>query len=257
MKDVQPASDDEVVKLAQRMNLSMTTGKNWAGGPLFPVDLEHGHGPSLWYQLFRKSDKDNYGVFSFQMLVQAVREELLIDECEWPVQRLRAVWASLIADCSTGLLPAGKFGVWMRSGEPVPPRLTNLERRRLMAVKARKQLDDKTAWLIEYERLAATKNIRRYDQETAAIQREISHLSQLVGAPSPAARPQSARRAGPRSDEDLQGGVDRPEALQPHKPDTPWMYRPVTARPQGRGKGDCNWEAQERLPAGADLSRTL
>ena len=30
-----------------------------------------------------------------------------------------------------------------------------------------------------------------------------------------------------------------PESLQPQKPDTPWMHRPVTARSYGRGKGEC------------------
>lgn len=230
MKGVEPASDEEVLKLSQRLNDKMANGKNWHGGAIFPVDLEHGHSASLWYELFRKVDTKSYGVIKFGQFLQGIREVLLIDEKEWPEGKLRSVWAVLIADSGNGYLGAGKFGVWMRSGEPVPAKLTNLERRRLIGQKARQELNAKTAWRIEYERVAAAENMRQYDKETAAIQREIGQLNSLLhGTP----RPQSARGAD---------DGDKPASMLPQKPDTPWMYRPASARPEGRAKGAANWE---------------
>ena len=134
----------------------------------------------------------------------------------------------LISDSANGYLNAGRFGVWMRSGEPVPPRLTNLERRRMMGVHARQQLDANTSWLIEYERVAAAENVRKFAGETTAIQREIARLGDPGGSGSGSgSRSQSARRAPSDA-----------EALRPRKSDFEGL-RPTSARGQGLGKGAC------------------
>jgi len=153
MVGVEPASEEEVVRLATLMNTRILTGYNWAGGKLFPTDLQHGQAQSHWYRLFRKIDPYGNGVFTFKQLLHALREVLLISEEEWSDHRVRTVWKVLIASSPNGYLNAGKFGTFMRSGEPVPPRLTNLERRRMLGVHARKQLDANTLWLIDYERV--------------------------------------------------------------------------------------------------------
>ena len=133
----------------------------------------------------------------------------------------------LIDGSATGYLDAGKFGIWLRAGETVTPRLTNLERRRMMGVHARKQLDANTLWLIDYERVAAAENMRKFSGETSAIQREIARLGEISGSPSH--RPQSARCASRGSTE---------EALLPRKSDFEGM-RPASARGHGRNPGEC------------------
>ena len=228
MAGVVPASEEEVITLATLMNTRILTGYNWAGGKLFPIDLQHGHGPSVWYRLFRKIDPFGNGVFTFKQLLHAIREELLISEEEWCDDRLRTVWKVLIADSPNGYLNAGKFGIFMRAGEPVPPRLTNLERRRMIGVHARKQLDANTLWLIDYERVAAAENMSKFSVETTAIQKEIARLAEISTPRS--SRPQSARAS-------RQKGLGD-EALFPRKSEFEGL-RPASARGQGLGKGEC------------------
>jgi len=228
MAGVEHASEEEVTKLATLMNTRILTGHNWAGGKLFPVDQMRGHGPSVWYRLFRKIDPFGNGVFTFKQLLHAIREELLISEEEWCDDRLRTVWVVLIADSPNGYLNAGKFGIFMRAGEPVPPRLTNLERRRMMGVHARKQLDANTLWLIDYERVAAAANMDKFSVETTAIQKEIARLAEISSPRN--SRPQSARAA-------RQKGLGD-EALMPRKSEFEGL-RPASARGQGLGKGEC------------------
>lgn len=91
MVGVEPARDADVLKLAERINTQLISGRNWAGGPLFPTDLQNGQSTSLWYQLFRKIDPYGNGVFNFKQFVRGVREELLIGEQEWPEERLKMV----------------------------------------------------------------------------------------------------------------------------------------------------------------------
>ena len=138
------------------------------------------------------------------------------------------VWKVLIADSPNGYLNAGKFGIFMRAGEPVPPRLTNLERRRMIGVHARKQLDANTLWLIDYERVAAAENMSKFSVETTAIQKEIARLAEISTPRS--SRPQSARAS-------RQKGLGD-EALFPRKSEFEGL-RPASARGQGLGKGEC------------------
>ena len=139
------------------------------------------------------------------------------------------MWKVLIADSPNGYCSAGKFGIFMRAAEPVPPRLTNLERRRMIGVHARKQLDANTLWLIDYERVAAAENMSKFSVETTAIQKEIARLAE---ASTPRrSRPQSARAA---SRQKSLGD----EALFPRKSEFEGL-RPASARGQGLGKGEC------------------
>ena len=227
---VTPAALAEVVALAARMHRAIVTGRSWTGGMLVPRDVHYGVNASVWYRLFKKVDKDDYGVFSFSQLMQLVRHELLIDEAEWPEARMRTVWAALVAGSANGYLPAGKFGTWMRSGEPSPERLTTIERRRIMAMRARRELDRETGRLVGFESEASARSVRQCRDETTVVLKEIKRLRN-VGKVA-AARPQSARTLSVKNDE-------LPEALQPQIPDTPWMCRPATARGYGRGKGEC------------------
>jgi hypothetical protein len=140
------------------------------------------------------------------------------------------VWKVLISKSPNGYLNAGNFGVFMRKGEPVPPRLTNLERRRMLGVHARKQLDANTLWLIDYERVAATETMGKYHVETTAIQKELARLDE-ISTPRhsrPNSRPQSARAAR------QQGLGD--EALFPKKSEFEGL-RPASARGSGVAKG--------------------
>ena len=82
------------------------------------------------------------------------------NEAEWPEARMRAVWAALVAGSANGYLPAGKFGPWMRSGEPSPERLTTIERRRIMAMRARRELDRETGRLVGFESEASARSVR-------------------------------------------------------------------------------------------------
>ena len=152
---------------------------------------------------------------------------LYIEEKEWPDQWLREIWVALaVADDGNGYLSAGKFGVWIRSGAEPPERLSMLERRRMMGIRSRRILDEKTKWLVDYESGVAARKVRQCDQETAAIKREIMHLKSICSPGSSAAgtpqRPQSARTD-----------------LRPKKPDAPWTERPNSARQYGRAKGQC------------------
>jgi len=230
MVGVTPASEEDVIKLSTLMNTRILTGHNWAGGKLFPVDLCHGQAQPIWYRLFRKIDPFGNGVFTFKQLLHCIREELLISEEEWSDDHLRTVWKVLISKSPNGYLNAGNFGVFMRKGEPVPPRLTNLERRRMLGVHARKQLDANTLWLIDYERVAATETMGKYHVETTAIQKELARLDE-ISTPRhsrPNSRPQSARAAR------QQGLGD--EALFPKKSEFEGL-RPASARGSGVAKG--------------------
>ena len=97
--DVQPASEEEVARLAKRMTERMDY--------VFPDPASR-----AWYAMFKVVDVDGSGMIKYTELVAMVREHLRLSSFMLPDAELQAVWRALDNDDS-GFLTAGEFGVFM------------------------------------------------------------------------------------------------------------------------------------------------
>ena len=140
---------------------------------------------------------------------------MLIDEREWPESAVQSVWASLVADSKVGTLKAGPFVAWFRSADQAQERLTIVERRRLMGVRARRMLDASTAVLAQAGRADAKDTMRSFVKQSASLEPQISgivaQIAELRGEPE---RPSSACGALHSNSEILMTPMARPQSAR-------------------------------------------
>ena len=169
MADVPPASDAEVRALAEQLHASMVA-RNY----------------SSWFRLFKLMDADDSGIIMFVELQDIVRGELELSTKQLSEDSLKSLWVSLDSDRS-GHITAKEFGQFMRRGVPEAVKMSRgavLEKKRLLAVRNRADLEQERVERMEIELRAAARKVKAHEAEKALLQAELQKLTSEANSAS-------------------------------------------------------------------------
>ena len=128
-----------------------------------------------WFALFKQIDVDRSGRISMDEFRGVVRNELKISPDEIHEAELQSLWLALDADLS-GFVTAGEFGAFMRKGEPVVEKPSNLEVRFQNARRERAKWDAKAAAATEEHISILKDRAAAYNAASAAYETERERL---------------------------------------------------------------------------------
>ena len=156
------AAESTVVALSTRLNDRM-------------AEMEPDPLKRSWFALFKQIDVDRSGRISMDEFRGVVRNELKISPDEIHEAELQSLWLALDADLS-GFVTAGEFGAFMRKGEPVVEKPSNLEVRFQNARRERAKWDAKAAAATEEHISILKDRAAAYNAASAAYETERERL---------------------------------------------------------------------------------